>query len=125
MKNCSPFLVAEGKTMQVIADFFVNPLVLPVYIYLAAYGIVWAVAFGLARLFMNQIGIELATTRAWRIAIVTHLLFGTGLVIWICFRAIPRVAEWWHIIFYLLFYVLIVIIDACMLVSIPSQRMKK
>ena len=108
--------------MQVIADFFVDPLILPVYIYLAAYGIVWAVAFGLARVFMNQIGIERATTRAWRIAIVTHLLFGTSLVIWICFRAIPRVAEWWHTIFYLLFYVLIVIVDVCMLVSIPSQR---
>ncbi|MDE0483509.1 MAG: hypothetical protein OXI67_13090 [Candidatus Poribacteria bacterium] len=111
--------------MKVIADFFVDPLVLPIYIYLAAYGIVWAIAFGLARLFMNEIGIERATTRAWRIAIVIHLLFGTGLAIWICLRAIPRVSEWWHTIFYLLFYVLIVIIDACLLVSIPSQKVKK
>ena len=111
--------------MQVIGDFFVDPLVLPAYFYLAAYGIVWAVAFGLARLFMNQIGIERAATRAWRIAIVLHLLFGTGLAIWISVRAVPRVAEWWHTIFYLLLYVLIVIVDVCLLSSIPSQRGKK
>ena len=41
--------------MQVISEFFVDPLVLPAYFFLATYGIVWAVAFGLARLFMNQI----------------------------------------------------------------------
>ena len=111
--------------MQVIGDFFVDPLVLPVYFYLATYGIVWIVAFGLARLFLNQISIELATTRAWRIAIVLHMLFGTGLAIWIGIRAVPRVGEWWYTIFYLFFYVLIVIVDLCLLFSIPSQRAKK
>ena len=111
--------------MQIIADFFVDPLVVPAYFYFAAYGFVWVIAFVLSRLFMRQIGIERATTRAWRIAIVLHMLFGTGLAVWICVRAIPRVAEWWHIPFYLVFYVLILVVDVCLLVSLPTQSAKK
>ena len=110
--------------MQVIADFFVDPLVWPAYIYLAGYGVVWIVAFALARLFINQIGVERAATRAWCIAIIIHLLFGTGLAIWIGARAVPRVSEAWHTVFYLFFYVLIVIVDGCAIVSLLSQSTK-
>ena len=108
--------------MQIIAEFFVDPLVWPAYLYFAAYGFVWILAFILARLFINQTGIERAATRAWRIAIVMHMLGGTVLIVWICVRAIPRVAEWWHIPFYLILYVLIAIVDVCLLVSLPTQR---
>ena len=111
--------------MKIIANFFTNPLVVPAYIYLAAYGFVWIIAFILARLFMNQIGIERATTRAWRIAIIAHVLGGTGLMVWICTQAIPRVPEWWHVPFYLILYVLIVIVDICLLVSLPRQRVER
>ncbi len=111
--------------MQFIADFFVDALVVPAYFYFLAYGIVWVIAFVLARLLIKQNGVERATTQAWRIAIVAHMFFGTVLIVWICFRAIPRVPEWWHIPFYLILYVLIVIVDLCLLVSLPTQRPSK
>ena len=111
--------------MQVIADFFVDSLVWPAYLYFAAYGFVWIIAFVLARLFMNQYQVEQAASRAWGIAIVTHLLFGTALIIWIFSRAVHRVPEWWYIPIYLILYVLIVIVDVCFLISLYSQRTKK
>ena len=113
--------------MQVIADFFVDSLVVPTYFYLAAYGIVWIIAFVLARLFMNQNQnqVERATRRAWGIAIVIHILGGTFLIIWIFSRAVHRVPEWWYIPIYLILYVLIVIVDVCFLISLYSQRTKK
>ena len=46
------------------------------------------------------------------------LLFGLAV------RAVPRVAEWWHTIFYLLLYVLIVIVDLCLLFSIHRKEQK-
>lgn len=110
--------------MQVLGEFFVDPFVMPVYFFLAAYGIVWLIAFGLARLFMNKIGIDRASTRAWRIAFAAHILFGTGLAIWICARAIPRVSEWWHTVFYVLLYFLFIIVDVCCLIAIPSHKTK-
>lgn len=113
--------------MEVIADFFVDSLVVPVYFYFAAYGIVWILAFLLARLFMNQDQkqVEQAAKRAWRFGFVLHLLGGTALIVWIVGRAIPRVSQWWHVPFYLIFYVLIVIVDVCCLISLSSRRTKK
>lgn len=107
--------------MQIIAEFFRDPLVLPVYAYFAAYGFVWLFAFVFARLLMNRIGIERATTLAWRIAIGGHMFGGAVLSLWICLRAIPRVAEWWYILIYLALYVLFLIVDVCLLVSLSTQ----
>ena len=111
--------------MQVIAEFFVDPLVWPAYLYFAAYGFVWMIAWGLARLFMNQRSIERATTLAWQIAIVTHILGGTFLIIWLGVRDHKRVAEWWHIPFYLVFYILIMVVDVCLLISLSTRNSKK
>ena len=111
--------------MQTIADFFVDPLVWPAYLYFAAYGVMWIIACLLARLFMNQVSIESAAKRAWFIAIIMHLLGGTVLIIWLWGRALPRVAEWWHIPIYLIFYLLIVIVDVYLLVSLSTQNGKK
>lgn len=113
--------------MKIIADFFVDSLVVPVYFYLAAYGFVWIIALGLSRLFMNQnqVQVEQAAKRAWRFGFVMHLLGGTALIVWIVIRAIPRVAEWWHVPFYLIFYVLIIIVDVCFLISLSTRRTTK
>lgn len=104
--------------MQIIADFFVDPLILPVYFYFVAYGFVWVIAFVLARFFMNRSGIERATTLAWGIALGAHIVGGAILTVSICLRAIPRLAEWWHVPIYLALYVLFLILDVCLLVSL-------
>ena len=111
--------------MQVIADFFVDPLVWPAYIYLLAYSFVWATAFVLVRLFISQKGIEHAVMQAWSIALFIHILGGTFLIIWICFRAKDRVAEWFQIPLYLVLYIIIVIVDVCLLASLWNQNPKK
>ncbi len=113
--------------MKIIADFFVDSLVVPAYFYFAAYGIVWLLTFLLARLFMDpdQSQVERAARRAWRFGFVVHIIGGTALIAWIIIRAIPRVAEWWHVPFYLIFYVLFVIVDVCFLISLSTNRTTK
>ena len=111
--------------MEGFAEFFVDPLVLPAYIYAAGWGFMWLIAFGLARLFMSQKGIERAVIQAWSIALFMHILGGTFLIVWICFRAKDRVAEWFYIPLYLVLYIIIVIVDVCLLVSLSNQRPKK
>jgi hypothetical protein len=108
--------------MQTYFNFFMDLFVLPVCIYAAAYGFAWLIAFVLARLFVNQLGIERAATRAWGIAIFAHMIFGTGAVVWIWTLAIPQVEQWWDVSLFLLLYVLVVIVDICLLVSLPTQR---
>ena len=108
-----------------MTKFFGDPLLVPAYFYVIGYGIVWAIAFVLARLLMKQGGIERAATRAWQFAILLHIISGIALIAWICFRAIPRVAEWWHVPLYLIPYVLILILDICFLVTLSTQRAKK
>ena len=111
--------------MEVVADFFVDSLVVPFYFYLAAYGIMWILVFFLARLFKSQNPVEQAAKKAWGIGLVLHLLGGTALIVWIAIRAVPRVAEWWHLPFYLIFYVLIVIVDVYCLILMSSQLKKR
>ena len=108
--------------MQVIADFFVDPLVWPAYLYFAAYGFVWIIAWGLARLFMNTRGVESAAALAWGIAIFIHILGGTALIIWLSGREHNRFAEWWYIPFYLIFYIVILIVDICLLFSLITRK---
>ena len=108
--------------MQFMADFFVHSLVWPAYLYFAAYGFVWVIAWVLARLFMNQRSIERATTRAWQIAIVTHILGGTVLIIWLWVSEdSEQFAESWYKPLYFIFYILIMIVDVCLLISLPFQ----
>ena len=111
--------------MQVVADFFVDSLVWPAYLYFAAYGFVWLFACLLARLFMNQRGIESATVLAWGIAIVMHIIGGTVLIIWLSGRALHRFPEWWYIPFYLIFYIVIMVVDICLLYSLITQNSNK
>ena len=107
--------------MQTYFNFFMDLFVLPVCIYVAAYGFAWLIAFVLARLFVNKFGIERAATRAWGIAIFAHMIFGTGAVLWIWALAIPQVEQWLDVSLFLLLYLLVVIVDICLLVSLPTQ----
>lgn len=111
--------------MEIIAEFFVDALVVPVYFYIAAYGFVWIIALIFSRfIFMDSArsNVELAARRAWRTGFILHLIGGTALIVWIFMRAIPRVSEWWHVPFYLIFYILIVIVD---IVAIAKSFDKK
>ena len=111
--------------MESVAEFFVDPLVWPAYIYFIGYGVVWVIAFVLARLFMSQKGIERAVMQAWSIALSMHILGGTFLIIWICFLAKDRVAEWFHVPLYLVLYIIIIIADVCLFVSLLNQVPQK
>ena len=111
--------------MEVVADFFVDSLVVPFYFYLAAYGIMWIIVFFLARLFIGRDPVEQAAKKAWGIGLVLHLLGGTALIVWITIRAVPRVSELWHVPFYLIFYIIIVIVDVYCLILMSSQLKKK
>ena len=97
--------------MQTVFDFFIDPLIWPFHLYIAGYGLVWLVAFLLSRLFMPKIGIEIGVMRGWKMAFTLHFLAGTALVFWLCFKAIDLVKAWWHIIFYMLPYIAIFLLD--------------
>lgn len=107
--------------MEFIAEYFVDSLVVPVYFYIAAYGFAWIIAMGLSRVFLDpeRSNVEKSARRAWRVGLIIHLLGGTALIVWIVMRAIPEVAEWWYASVYLIFYLLIVIVDA---VAIAKSR---
>ena len=113
--------------MEIIADFFVDSLVVPVYFYIAAYGVVWILALVLSRVFMDseRRNVEAAARKAWMVSIIMHLLGGTALIVWIVIRAIPRLKEWWHVPFYLIFYILVVIVDIVAIAKARDNRTTK
>ncbi len=111
--------------MNEIGEFFIDPLVWPAYIYGCAYGFAWFIAFVLARLCVSQKGLEGAITQAWGIALSLHILGGAFLIVWIIFRAKDRVGEWFQIPLYLVFYIIIVLVDIGLLISLANQKPKK
>ncbi|MCY4553656.1 MAG: hypothetical protein OXC79_08275 [Candidatus Poribacteria bacterium] len=113
--------------MEVIAEFFVDSLVVPAYFYVAAYGFVWILAIVLSRVLLDpeRSNVEKSARRAWRYALIMHLLGGTALIVWIVMRAMPRVAEWWHVPFYLIFYLLIVIVDIVVIAKSFERKTTK
>ena len=111
--------------MEVIAEFFVNALVWPAYTYLASYGIVWLIALGLGQLLKKQGSIERATKGAWGIALVLHILGGTALIIWLWDRAQNRFDDLGYALLYMLYYLVLIIVDVCLLFSLFSQNTKE
>ena len=111
--------------MQVISDFFLDSLVVPAYTYIAAYGFVWLIALGLGQLLKNQGSIEQAAKIAWGIALVMHILGGTVLIIWLSGHAHHRFSDWWYTPLYLLYYIVILIVDVCLLFSLLFKNLKK
>ena len=112
--------------MQVIAGFFGDPLVVPAYYYFLAYGIVWAIAFVLVRLFISgKKGMERAVKQAWSIALFLHIIGGLFFITWIFVRARNTVGEWLQIPLYLLLYIIILIADICLLFALFNKRPNK
>ena len=111
--------------MQGITDFFGDPLVWPAFVYLVAYTFVWLIACGLGQLLKNRFSIERAAAIAWRIGFFIHIIGGTFLIIWLWDRAHNRFGDWLYTILYLLFYIVIMIVDACLLFSILTKNTKK
>ena len=115
--------------MQNFFDFFVDPLIWPVYLGLAMYGFAWLGLRFFADVFARQLGsqrsaIERGTIRAGRLVIILHLLFEAIFVIGLCFYTLPRVPDWVHILWYLISYVPFLIIDVCILISLASHSTK-
>ena len=112
--------------MEGFFDFFVDPLIFPVYVGLALYGFAWLGGRFFAGIFARQLGtqgsaIERGTIRAWRLMVILHLLFETIFVVGLSIHTLPRVADSIHILFYLISYVPFLIIDVCLLISLASH----
>lgn len=111
--------------MESISDFFGHQLVVPAYYYFLAYGVVWAIAFVLAQLFITKKGIERAVIQAWSIALFLHMIGGLFFITWIFIRANNTEEEWSMRVLYLLLYLIILIADICLLCALYNQRSKK
>ena len=111
--------------MEGIADFFGDPLVWPAVVYFVGYSFVWMIACGLGQLFKNRVSIERAAAIAWGIALSIHILGGTALIIWLWDRAHNRFSEGLYMVLYLLFYIVIMIVNGCLLFSLLTKNTKR
>ena len=111
--------------MEGITDFFGDPLVWPAVVYCVGYSFVWMIACVLGQLFKNRVGIERTAVIAWGIALFIHVLGGTALIIWLWDRAHNRFSEGLYTVLYLLFYIVIMFVDGCLLFSLLTQKAKK
>ena len=108
-----------------MTDFFGDPLVWPAAVYLIAYTFVWMIALTLGQLSKHRVSVERAAAIGWGIALFIHILGGTALIIWLWDRAHNRFAEWTYTTLYLLFYIVIMIVDVCLLFSVLTKNTKK
>ena len=111
--------------MTGIADFFGDPLVWPAIVYLLAYTFIWLIALVLGQFLKNRFSIERAAKIAWRIALFIHIIGGTFLIIWLWDRAHNRFADGLYSFLYLLFYIVIMIVDVCLIFSVLSKNRKE
>jgi hypothetical protein len=111
--------------MEGIADFFGDPLVWPAGVYFLAYTFVWIIAFGLGQSLKHRVSIERAAAFAWGIALFIHILGGTALIIWLWDRVNNRFAELMYTTLYLLFYIVIMLVDVCLLFSLLTKNRKQ
>lgn len=111
--------------MEGIADFFGDPLVWPAVVYFIAYTFVWMIAWALGQLFKHRVSVERAAAFAWGIALFMHMLGGIALIIWLWDRANNRFAEGMYTLLYLLFYIVIVIFDVCLLFLALTSTKKR
>ena len=112
--------------MENILDFIGDPLVWSVLVYIGLYLLAVGGARFFSGVFARHIGnnpnaIEIGTTRAWRLAIILHLILVTGLAIFLIVRERPNNPDWQHVLWYVLWYVPFLIIDVCILISLSSH----
>ena len=108
-----------------MTDFFGDPLVWPAVVYCLGYSFVWIIACGLGHLFKNRVSIERAAAIAWGIALFIHILGGTALIIWLWERAHNRFSEGVYAILYLLFYMVIMLVNVCLLYTLLRKNKEK
>ena len=111
--------------MESIALFFLDPLAWPAAFYIVAYVFVWAIALAVGQSLRRRISIERAVAFAWGIALFIHIMGGAIFIISLWDRAHNRFGDGLTLILYLLFYVVLMIVDGCLLVLILSQNRKK
>ena len=116
--------------MQTFFDYFVSPLVFPIYVGLILYIFGLLVGRFFADVFTRQLGsepsaVERGTMRAWKLVTILHLLFVSIFVLGLCIHAFPRVSHWQQILLYLISYVPFLIIDVCVLISLVSHGTKE
>ena len=111
--------------MTGIADFFGDPLVWPAIVYFLAYTLVWLIALVLGQFLKNQFSIERAAKIAWRTALFFHIIGGTFLIIWLWDRAHNRFSDGLYLYLYFLLYIVPIIVDVLLILSILSKNTKK
>ena len=111
--------------MEGIADFFGDPLVWPAVVYFVAYTFVWLIAWAFGQLFKQRVSIERAAAIGWGIALVLHILGGTLLIIWLWDRVDNRYDEWTYKTLYMLIYIVIIVVDVCLLFSVLTKNTKQ
>jgi len=111
--------------MQKIINFLGDPLVVPVYWFMLGYLAVWLLAFGLARAFSNagEVGSYIrGSNKAWRFALLGHILSGTALVAWLSFKAVNMLPTWWQIPLYMIPYLFFLTLDVFLMLSFRQSR---
>ena len=108
-----------------MADFFGDPLVWPPVVYFVGYSFVWMLACVLGQLFKNRVSIERIAAIAWGIPIFIHILGGTTLIIWLWDRAHNRFSEGVYTVLYLLFYIVIMLVNVCLLYTLLKKNKEK
>ncbi|RKU25049.1 hypothetical protein C6497_16885 [Candidatus Poribacteria bacterium] len=115
--------------MQNILDYFVSPLVFPVYVAIVLYILGLPIGRFFADVFIKKLGsktnaIENGTMSAWRLVTIIHFITLTIFVIGLCIYAFPNVSNWPQIFLYLISYVPFAIIDIFILISLATHRTK-
>jgi len=106
--------------MKELAQFFIDPLIVPFYYYLLCYLVVWALAAAFARITSDPIVVgsyDRATARAWGVTLILHLIAGLVFVTWLCMKTIGGSYSIVKIVLYLLMYLAIVILDLYFLLT--------
>lgn len=100
--------------MDTILDFFVDPLVKPVYFYFFSYALVWMLAFGLSRLIASSGKpgcFDQGADKGWKFAFIAHFVAGLLMIVWVTKAAFARQIGWLWLSVYLSPYLFFVIFD--------------
>ena len=108
-----------------MTDFFGDPLVWPAVVYFVGYSFVWMIACVIGQLSKNRVNIERVAAIAWGIPLFIHILGGTVLIIWLWERAHNRFSEEVYAILYLLFYMVIMLVNVCLLYTLLRKNKEK
>lgn len=123
-------ITLEGVQVPTFFNYFVSPLVFPIYVGLMLYIFSLFAGRFFADVFIRQLGnepnaVERGTMRAWKLLTILHLLFLSIFVLGLSVHALSEVSHWSQILLYLISYVPFLIIDVFVLISLASHGTKK